>query len=241
LSTAKQSDKGVKTMKKYVMFAMILGLMLIPCAMAGTGNLNIDPRWPAMVESPANFTIWVGGGSAVACNVQVLLVMTEDCYNGLPLSPDVAVEVSWPGDSIEFIQTDFSGVTGAGGVNIPDSGTTNGANYNAANLKSHLSEGLSTPLEAEDWIYWDMKPILGGSELTGDAVEITVDLKSSNPRMLVYLLAKSTQSSTLYDMKVPPTNPGFLVPEVAPLLLAGSSFGGLALYIFKRKKTSPIQ
>ena len=103
----------MKTLKKYVIFALALMLTLIPCAIAGTGSLRIDPMWPAMVESPAEFDIWVEG-TAVAYDVNVLLVMTSECWGDLPEPDDVAVEVSYPGGTTEFLKTDFTGVLHCG-------------------------------------------------------------------------------------------------------------------------------
>jgi hypothetical protein len=54
--------------------------------------------------------------------------------------------------------------------------------------------------------------------------------------MLVYVLGKSSLTATLFDMKVPPTQPGLVVPEPSVLLAIIGSFGALALYAFKRRK-----
>jgi hypothetical protein len=52
--------------------------------------------------------------------------------------------------------------------------------------------------------------------------------------MLIYAIGKS---STCFDNKVPPTIPGFVVPEPGTILLALASFGALGLYSLKRGKT----
>jgi hypothetical protein len=43
-------------------------------------------------------------------------------------------------------------------------------------------------------------------------------------------------ASDLFDARVPPTIPGFVVPELVPLLLASSSFAALGLYAVKRRR-----
>jgi hypothetical protein len=53
--------------------------------------------------------------------------------------------------------------------------------------------------------------------------------------MLVYAIGK-TEGSTLFDSKVPPTRPGFVVPELGHVLLALASFSAFALYAVKRRK-----
>jgi hypothetical protein len=52
--------------------------------------------------------------------------------------------------------------------------------------------------------------------------------------MLVYAIGKS---GTDFDNKVPPTIPGFVVPELGPILLALASFSALGLYSLKRRET----
>ena len=59
-----------------------------------------------------------------------------------------------------------------------------------------------------------MAPILGEPIQVGNTYEITVTLESSAPKMLVYLLGASCDDATEFDMNVPNTIPGFVVPEV---------------------------
>jgi hypothetical protein len=73
--------------------------------------------------------------------------------------------------------------------------------------------------------------------LTSDAKEITITLDSSEPRMLVYLMGKSEDDAALFDVRVPPTNPGFVIPEVAigSIMTAVAMFAALGLFAYKRK------
>jgi len=227
-------------MKKYIMLIMALLLISIPCVMAQTGGLRISPALPIMVESPATFTVWAQ--SADSYDVNVLLVVTEECYDGMPDHPAVVVAVDYDTTPLEFTKNDFIGVTGMGNVKVPPSGTTMGANYTAAALKDHLDYGLSEPLESDDTIYWAMGPLADPDfdPLTSDPKEITVTLDSSDPRMLVYLLGKSVNDADLFDMRVPPTIPGFLIPEVAigSIMAVAAMFTALGLFAYKKKHIS---
>ena len=216
-------------MKKYIILAMAVLLISIPCVIAGTGSLRIDPQWPTMVESPAQFQVWCQSGTSY--DVEILLIITESCYESLPTTSSVVIANS--GSNVIFDKIDFKGVSGMGGVYVPPSGTTTGARYTVASLKDHLDEGLSEALESEDTIYWAMKPIFGS--LDDQKEDITITLNSDSPRMLVYLLGKSADGAALFDMALPPTPAGFVVPELGTLILAGSSFGGLALYGLRKK------
>jgi len=54
--------------------------------------------------------------------------------------------------------------------------------------------------------------------------------------MLVYVLGK-TDGNTVFNNRVPPTIPGFVVPEPAAIAAAATSFGALAAYaLIKRKR-----
>lgn len=209
--------------------------ILVPSVLAGTGSLRISPQWPVMVESPADFTIWCQSGSSY--DVNILVIVTEECQTSMPLND--AVIVKYGGITVaSFDQGEFTPVTGMGGVYVPPSGTTNGARYTVASLKDHLDEGLIEPIEADDTIYWAMAPLDDEDfdPLDSETKEIQITLNSDAPRMLVYLLGKSENGAALFDMKVPPTNPGFIVPEVATVLLAGSSFGAIAVYAVAKKQ-----
>jgi hypothetical protein len=184
---------------------------------AGQGLVRIDPANPIMQTSPAVFSVYVVSGPD-ANSPYVFLVMTEDSYNGL--TGDVTV--SWSGGSIVIttwnMETDNS-------VKVPPN-TENGVGYTVASLKDHL--------ETSGPIYWAFEPILEGP-ITQTPQDVTVVLPSTAPRMLVYALGK-TGDCELFNTRVPPTIPGFVIPEATPLILAGISFATMGAYAYKRKK-----
>lgn len=54
--------------------------------------------------------------------------------------------------------------------------------------------------------------------------------------MLVYAIGKSNPNSNVFDVRVPPSIPGFVIPDLAPMLLATASFSAFGLYGIKRRK-----
>lgn len=207
---------------------LVFALTVIPIASAGTNSLRISPALPALVSSPADFETWAESGSAN--DPHVFLVMTKACHDGLTGN----VEVKWAAGSITIQETEWTQETDDG-HKIPPS-TTSGAGYTVSSLKSHLTTA--------DPVYWVFKPFLGGQPLTQTHASFNVTLPSTNPKMLVYVLGKSGSSGTgasvasdLFDARVPPTIPGFVVPELGPLLLASSSFAALGLYAVRRRRT----
>ena len=219
-------------MRRIVLIALVATLVLvtIPSVKAQTGTIRIGPDiWPIMLESPADFEIWVQGAGNPTSEPNILLAMTEDCWEGLTGK----IVVSWTGGSVDFMKADFAAVQ-VNGEKVPSSGTTNGACYTVAALKDHLSYGLSVPISKEETIYCAMKPFLSG-DIVKDAQTFTATLPSTHPRMLVYALGK-TEGSDIFDNKVPPTNPGFIVPELGPMLLLLAPLSAFALYTVKRRK-----
>jgi hypothetical protein len=184
---------------------------------AGGGLVRIDPSNPIVQTSPAVFSVYVVSGPD-ANSPYVFLVMTDDCYQGL-----TGVTVSWSGGSIAItnwnMETDNN-------VKVPPN-TEEGIGYTVASLKDHL--GTSDP------IWWAFEPILDGAPITQTPQDVTVELISTAPRMLVYALG-ITGEGTVFNTRVPPTIPGFVIPEATPLILAGASFAAMGLYAYKRKK-----
>jgi len=225
-------------MRKYILSLLAITLVLATASFAyagnATGTIRIGPDvWPVSVPSPAEFQVWVEGGGDPTNDPHVLLVMTEDCWNGL--TGDVVV--SWDGGSESFNKdANFTDVSDNSEY-VPDSGTTAGARYTVAALKDHLSYGLSEPINSTETIYWAMGAFLSGP-ITGTPQNFTVDLPSTDPRMLVYALGKTEGSDMLdnFIRKVPPTNPGFMVPELGAVFAALASFSAFALYALKRRK-----
>jgi hypothetical protein len=229
----------MKKHAKYAIITLVLLLASIPVVIAQTGGLRIDPAWPVMVGSPAEFEVW--SQTSPSYDTVMDFVVSEDCYNGMADVGPV-IEVTYdPGTGVETIisisKALFSAYTDNADKYPDFTNVDEGAKYTIASLKDHLSYGLSVPIGADDTIYIanayldheDFDPL--GLE----PKEVTVTLDSTAPRMLIYMHGKS-EGSENYDLKVPPTNPGFVVPEVATILLAGASFAGFGLYAIKRKR-----
>lgn len=225
-------------MKKSVLIlAIAVTLIILPIVKAETGTIRIETPegeyWPIMLESPVTFEIWVQGTAAnPTSDPHILLVMTEACYLGLTDN----VAVTWTGGSASFSPGEFTPVTtNSDDVPPPDTYPIfTGASYTVASLKDHLSYGLSPPISSTETIFWAWKPFLNEA-LTIDHQSFTVTLPSAEPRMLVYALGK-TNGSALFDNKVPPTRPGFMVPELGPILLVLACFSAFILYAVKSKR-----
>lgn len=201
-------------------FVIILGAS-VGRAFAGVGAIQISPYLPAMVSSPASFTVSTKD-DAFATDPHIFLVMTESCYNGL--QSDVKVNWTYSNTPVSITITAWTKET-VDSVKVPPD-TVEGAGYTVSSLQDHL--GTTGP------IYWAFAAFLSGQVITTTPLEFTVTLPSSAPKMLVYVLG--IDEGDLFDMRVPPTNPGFVVPEPATIILAMGSFGALALYAVKRRK-----
>lgn len=212
-------------MKKYLVMLMVLALASIPCVAAQTASPRISPMWPVMVESTYTFDIWAQ--NAEVYDVKVLLVITEECYNGMADGTVVTL------NGMPVLKSEFTGVT-LNSADVPD---TASAPYQAAALKDHLDEGLTVPLGADDTIYWalsgEITPLLTSTPQT-----LAVELSSSSPRMLVYLMGDLVDAMNQLNTRTPPTNPGFMVPEVAigSIMAVAAMFTALSLYTYKRKQ-----
>ena len=198
-------------------FSTYVGLV-----MAGTGSIRIHPALPYMNESPTGFTIWVQG-TTTAFDPIILLVMTDSSYQGL--TPPVTVTWGSSGSATLGPWTDMS----TNGAKIPDF-ASNGAAYTVASLKDHL--------ETSEKIWYAWAPILDGDIVPGEEpYKITVHMDSTKPEMLVYIMGKSDSESAEYDMAIPPTIPGFVIPEVplGTVLSLVTMLGTAGLYKLKRK------
>ena len=209
-------------LKKFIFpLVAILSLTAIVNIAFAVDLIRIDPALPVMVQSPATFTVYIQSG-ADATDPHIFLVMTEDSFNGL--TGDVTVD--WPGGAtpdLTIVAADWT-FEDDNSVKVPPN-TDAGTGYTVASLKSHLG--------TTDGIYWAFEPFLSGP-ITTTPQSFTVTLPSTDPRMLVYALGKSGET-TLFNNRVPPTIPGFVVPEATPLIIMGISFGAVALYAYKRK------
>ena len=210
----------------------MIPLLLTPVIVveaAGTGTIRIDPALPVMSGTTANFEIWVQPGGDPTAEPHIFLVMTESSYTDLT-GP---VTVEWTGDGIADLiipKAIFgSNMETINGKKVPPS-TTPGAGYTVASLKDHL--GTTGP------IYWAFASILDSADLTTSHVTITVKLPSDSPRMLVYILGKTSNPhpSNLFNNKVPPTIPGLVVPETpwGTITALVSTLAALALFTVKR-------
>jgi len=214
-------------MKRLILVGIAITLILIaisPVLGAGKGTIRISPALPVMVKSPATFEIWIeGAAQSPTQDPHILLVMTKSSYDGL--TGDVVVTWIGSGSPKSFSKADFTAVkTGF----VPPSGAEEGGRYTVASLQDHLG------VEHSEDVYYALGAFLSGP-ITQAPQEFTVTLPSKDPRMEVYAIGKLV-GECLFSNKVPPTIPGFVVPELAPVLLASASFSALAVYAFKRRK-----
>lgn len=219
-------------MKKFVALVIILMFTLIPLAYAGNGGLKISPEWPVMVESPYTFTVWAK--SASSWDITVLLVVTKDCWEGMPDAPKVAVNIE--NVDVQFAKSDFDPIISGYVPTVPPA--TSGSRYQVSSLKDHLDQGLAIALTSTDTIYWSNKSIAQFDPLTTTPQQLDIKLYSSAPRMLIYLMGSSVNDSGTLDMRVPPTPAGFVIPEIAlgSLMAIASMFTALGLYVYKKNK-----
>jgi hypothetical protein len=228
-------------LKKLVILAVVImtAVASIPFVYGQTGGLRISPAWSTMVSSPANFTVWAQ--SADSYDVNILLVTTEECYNQFADAPNVVATVDYPdgGFTIGFTKNAFNAATN-NSLKIPPNAES-GAGYTVASLKDHLDYNSSIPLGSNDTIYWAMALLshIDFDPLTTTPLNITVSEEGcSNPRMLVYLLGHSEDNADLFDMRIPPTEAGFVVPEipVGSIVAAATMFTALGLFAYKRRR-----
>lgn len=194
---------------------------------AGTGGIRIDPPLPDGSETPAVFEVWVQGG-AIANDPHIFLVMTESSFMGLTGD----VEVSWDGGSITIPEAAWTSETD-NSKKVPP-GTSSGAGYTVASLKDHL--------DTDGPIYWVFAD-LWDDPLDSTKKTLTVTLPSTNPEMLVYILGKSTGSTefdAVFDIRVPPTIPGFVVPEIPFGTLTALLMMAAALSVVARSRVPKI-
>jgi hypothetical protein len=147
--------------------------------------------------------------------------MTDACYAGL-----VDVTITWDGGSATIPKGALWHNETVNGVKVP-TGTTNGAAYTVASLKDHLN--------TSGQIWWTLVDLWDGI-LDGTKKTITVTLTSTNAEMLVYIMGSS--EGEVIDTRVPPTIPGFVVPEV-PIGSISTILAMMgALYSQRRSKRS---
>jgi hypothetical protein len=235
-------------MKKLILVVMVLTLVAMlthPVLGNSGGTIRIEPHgsyypFPVMLDSPADFSIFVQPGGDPTCDPHILLVITNDTYHELA---DLTVTVNWT-DTDTISIDDWTGPETENSKEIPDGWPLHpGVGYTVASLQDHLN--------TSDPIYWNFTSFLG-AQLTQTPQEFTVTVPLSVPfRMLVYALGKTgeyddfddfgeeiecPESDAPFDNRVPPTKPGLVIPELATILLTAASFCGFALYGYKRKR-----
>jgi hypothetical protein len=215
-------------MKKIMVLVTILAFAALLVAPVLANNIVIEPTWPAVVESGDTLTIYINSNDP-GYDPHVFLAMPFSCWDGLT-GP---VVISWTGGSLSIAQGEFMGPADDTdpGLKLPTDPLSlpvanDGIGYTVSSLQSHLG--------TDEDIYWAFEPFLA-ADLTKTPQEFTVDLPSTAPKMLVYALARVSPGGD-YSDKVPPTNPGFVVPEVATIMLSVASIGALSLYALKRRK-----
>lgn len=208
-------------MKKLVaslLFIIALGMVTTTVLAQSKATIRIephafDPPDPMVLSSPATFLVNVTNENDNPTNSpNIMLVMTQACYNGL--SGNVAV--AWTGGSINFTKSDFTYIDSDKAIF-----------YTAASLADHL--GVSG-----QGVYWANKPFLSGP-ITTTPQPFTVTITSTATKMLVYAIGK-TGSSSEFNNRVPQTRPGLVVPELVPALMTIASFTAFGLYALKRRK-----
>ncbi len=215
-------------MKNNISFPMLIVTIVLvatPIVFAGVGSLRIEPQLPIKSTSPADFEIWAESGTAYFPHI--FLVIPESCFLGL--TGDTVV--SWTGASspLTIEISDWIGPEDNNNLSLPSSASPG---YNVATLQAHIP--------TSDPIYYVFEPILEGP-LTSTKETITVELHSSEPEMLVYVLGKQTEESNYYDIRVPPTIPGFVIPEIPLGTLMGLASMMAALIIMIKRPSLSIK
>ena len=160
---------------------------------------------PVILSSPATFTLSVVEHTAY--DPHILLVISEDCYDALG-GEDVTISWKWnaycPPSAIK--EEDWEHIKNGW---VPPIGAGFGKIYQAKSLRDHLFGMVEEDIPEDEGIYYTYIP-LGDSCIPvtsiekGEEYEFTVTVPGS-PRCLVYAFGSNS--------KVPPTRPGFIIPE----------------------------
>jgi len=215
-------------MKRTIAILGFLALILaitIPCVKAIATIRIWPPQTDEWLNNPATFEINVTQHTTY--DPYILLVMTTASWHGLTGN----VTVTWTDGYTTFSKSDFK--EASTGKIPPATTTEEGCRYTIASLRSHLGVPETEP------VYWANASFLWTSTL-GDGIinqtaqTFTVNLPSTDPRMLVYALGKT--ATELFDNCVPPTIPGFVIPEPATIVAVAMSFVALIGYAARRRK-----
>jgi len=216
-------------MKKLLSLSLLILLgsaaLVIPVFAGGKGWIRIephafDPPDPIILGSPATFYVNLTSADKEVDDPQLLLITSKACLDGLN-GDLITVSWSWepyvpPMEVSPFIEVDPK----AGGADkwIPPEAAGYGKIYEADSLASHLESGEDTIWYA----YVDM-PVDGNIIKGTDLYEFTLTVPSSAPRVLVYVFGECA--------KVPPTRPGFVIPEIALGPIAALALMMAALFL----------
>lgn len=180
-----------------------------------------DPPDPVTVTSPATFYITVKEHTAK--NPQILFVMSEECYDE-GINPIITISREWdpycPDGALKkdaFTWIEDGGVPGGIWGDI----------YQAKSLRDHL--GVPEEKGVGIWYaYVDM--CVDEIKEENPPYEITVTVNSPSPRVLVYVFGE--------ESKVPPTRPGFIIPEFTfgTVMSILALLSGLGVYSKFRKR-----
>jgi hypothetical protein len=199
-----------------------------------SGTIIISPNGnllPMMLTTRQTFTI-ESGNTSTGLFPYIVLVMTKASYDGLT-GP---VTVNWTGASGQYNESTFPKLTFTTATTgyIPDPTLTpyDSGRYEVQSLKTQLGVNGTK----DDFVYYNLGPFLGGSAIGRLPKEFTVNLPATNPKMLVLAVARSGVCTPFFNMRVQPCTPGFIIPEVPPMLIVMVSFAAVGLYAVKRKK-----
>jgi len=205
-------------MKKLILVIIALSVFGITISSVLAATIRLDPALPVMVGTEQTFDVWVeGSADNPTTDPHILLVMTDACYDGgitIVTVTDATIG-SW---NSETEHTE--------GITVPHTGVVAGTGYTVASLMDHLG--------TTETIWWTLAPLAIG-DITDTPKQFTVSIQSVAPRMLVYVLGK-TGGSEDFNNRVPPTKPGFMIPEPATIVAVALSLMALMAYAAHRKK-----
>ncbi|MFC1802860.1 hypothetical protein ACFL0D_02715 [Thermoproteota archaeon] len=202
----------IKTRLTIVALTLIILSTVTVSAAPKRGTIRIDPNWedddPVILEGgSAEFEIYVT--EHAVSHAKLFLVMSQACNDGLTGD----VEVDWNG------LVGVSEWSPASSGKIPDEYAV----YTVASLRDHLG------VPSDETIYWALTETERPIDETPDT--FTVSLPSNSPRMLIYAIGGNSP----FDNKVPPTRPGFVIPEL-PLGTLSSIATMIGSYVLLRRK-----
>jgi len=189
-----------------IVFPLLFALSIVTIVMGEpTGGLRIDPPLPEPSGTTAEFSISVIPSAVPTHHPHILLVITDSCHT--TIGP---VSVAWAGGSITITSWHSETVPSVKvpyAINPGDPIATTGAGYTVASLMDHL--------ETTAPIWWACESILDDNDIGEGGATITVSFTSSHPKMLVYIMGSTSESNqVVLDTRVPPTIPGFMIPEL---------------------------